>query len=185
MYLLNHHKKTCYHCGEDTDKPTVINQYPLCDVGLSKGWKNKSFTIIAKANRGKKAKIVDVQDADGQARDDDALPDNIDEEEMNVDENDLLGVETESNGDNHDNNDNDEDGDENDNEKGAECDLISGSKKRNKKSTKTKRGFVTQADTEFIQMHGSGDFSALPCNNYSNIALLTREDNKRKNAKAK
>ena len=127
---MNLHKKTRY-CGEDSGKPTVINQYPLCDVGLSKGWKNKSFSIIAKTNRGKKAKIVDVQDADGEARDNDALPGTIDDEEINVDENVLLGAETEYNGDNNDNNDSDEDEDENenDNEKGVECDLISGSKK--------------------------------------------------------
>ena len=124
MYLLNHHKKTCYHCGEDSGKPTVI----LCDVGLSKGWKNKSFSIIAKTNRGKKAKIVDVQDTDGEARNNDALPGIIDDEEMYVDENVLPGAETEYNGDNNDS-DEDEDKNENGNEKGAECDLISGSKK--------------------------------------------------------
>ena len=184
MYLLNRHKKTCYHCGQDSGKATVINQYPLCDVGLSKGWKNKSFTIIAKTSRGKKAKIVDVHDADGEVKDNDALPGNIDDEDMNVDEKVLLGAETEYN---DDNNDSDEDEDENEigNEKVAECDLILGSKKRNKKSTKTKSGFVTQADTEFLQMHGNGDFSALSCNSCSNVALLIREDNRRKNAKAK
>ena len=184
MYLLNRHKKTCYHCGQDSGKATVINQYPLCDVGLSKGWKNKSFTIIAKTNGGKKAMEVDMQDADGEVKDNDALLGNIDDEDMNVDENVLLGAETEYNG---DNNDSDEDEDENEigNQKVAECDLISGSKKRNKKSTKTKSGFVTQADTEFLQMHGNGDFSALPCNSYSNVAFLIREDDRRKNAKAK
>ena len=59
------------------------------------------------------------------------------------------------------------------------------SKKRNKKSAKTKSGFVAQADTEFLQMYGNGEFSALPCNSYGNVALLTREDNRRKNVKAK
>ena len=63
--------------------------------------------------------------------------------------------------------------------------LISGSKKRNKNSAKTKSDFVAQVDTEFLQMHENGDFSALPCNSYSNVALLTREDNRRKNVKAK
>lgn len=57
VYLLDHLKKTCYHCGEDTGKPTITNQYLLCDVGLSKEWKNKPFTVIAEVGRGRRAKV--------------------------------------------------------------------------------------------------------------------------------
>lgn len=64
MYLLDQHKTTCYHCGEDTGKPAVVNQYPLCDVGIGKGWKNKAFTIIAKRSRGKKAKVANINEAE-------------------------------------------------------------------------------------------------------------------------
>ena len=72
MYLLDQHKTTCYHCGENTGKPTVLNQYPLCVIGVGNGWKNKSFTIIAKKSRGKKAKftIVDGRELEGEAKDD-------------------------------------------------------------------------------------------------------------------
>ena len=63
-------------------------------------------------------------------------------------------------------------------------DLISGSKKRNKKCKKTRNSFVSQADTEFIEMHGRGDFSSLPCNSFSNVELLSQADNKRRNGKS-
>ena len=58
--------KTYYHCGEDTGKPTIANQYPLCDIGLSKGWKNKPFTVIAKVGRGKRAKTGNTSQEDVQ-----------------------------------------------------------------------------------------------------------------------
>ena len=62
---------------------------------------------------------------------------------------------------------------------------MSGSKKRNKKSKKTRSGFVSSADDEFIRMHGRGDFSSLTCNDFSNVDFLLREDNKGRNSNAK
>ena len=177
---MDHHKKTCYHCGEDTGKPTIANQYPLCDVGLSKGWKNKPFTVIAKIGRGKRAKVGntsqegvqeelkdDAAEIDNnEDKEDDALDDYVVDNEV---ANETEEVEP------------DEDEDEDNEANGVESDLVSESKKRAKKSKKTKNVFVSDADAEFIRMHGRGDFSSLPCNSYSNVALLSREDNKVRN----
>ena len=181
IYLLDHHKKTCYHCGEDTEKPIVTNQYPLCDVGLSKGWKNKSFTITAKVSRGKRSKTGNIAQVDvlQEQKEDDAT--GIENRESNEDEafDDNVGGnevvdDTEESG---------PDDDEDDEANGVESALVSESKKRAKKSKKTKNAFVSDADAEFIQMHGRGDFSSLPCNNFTNIAFLSREDNKIRNRK--
>ena len=79
----------------------------------------------------------------------------------------------------------DDECDDDEDEAGVESDLVSGSKKRNKKSKKTRSGFINNADDEFIHMHGRGDFSSLPCNDFSNVAFLLREDNKGRNLSAK
>ena len=46
----------------------------------------------------------------------------------------------------------------------VETDLLDGSKKRSKSSKKMKRAFICEADQEFMQLHGPGDFSSLPYN---------------------
>ena len=178
---MDQHKKTCYHCGEDTGKPTIANQYPLCDIGLSKGWKNKSFTIIAKTRSVKRAKTGNISQVDvvedfkeddtvgiheSENKEDDAFDDNADSYEV------IDAIE-----------ENGSDEDEDDETNGVESALVSGSKKRDKKSKKTKMTLINDADTEFIQMHGRGDFASLPCNNFSNVAFLSREDNKIRNKK--
>ena len=56
-------------------------------------------------------------------------------------------------------------------------------KRKKQEIKKNKNSFLTQAVAEFIEMIGSGNFSSLPCNSYSNIALLNREDNRNRNAK--
>lgn len=175
---MDQHKKTCYHCGEDTGKPTVINQYPLCDDGLNKGWKHKAFTIIAKNHRGKKAKTGVDSEVVGDAKEDDM----DDGENKSGFDDDFLMEEKEND---EENNEIEEEGYEEEDEEnnGVKSDLISGSKKRNKKCKKTRNGYVSQADEEFTQMHGRGDFSSLPCNSFSNINLLLQADNRSRNGK--
>jgi hypothetical protein len=56
-----------------------------------------------------------------------------------------------------------------------EADLVTGSKKRGKRSKKTTDNNLV---CDFLQMHGSGEFSSLPCNNFSNKELLKRLENK-------
>lgn len=58
--------------------------------------------------------------------------------------------------DNEINNEVREEGNEEEDEKdnGVKSDLISGSKKRNKKCKKTRNSFVSQADKEVTQIHG-------------------------------
>ena len=175
---MDQHKKTCYHCGEDTGKPTVINQYLLCDDGLNKGWKHKAFTIIAKNNRGKKAKTGVDSEVVG-----DAKEDNMDdgENKSGFDDDFLMGEKEND----EENTEIEEEGYEEEDEEnnGVKSDLISESKKRNKKCKKTRNGYVSQADEEFTQMHGRGDFSSLPCNSFSNINLLLQADNRSRNGK--
>ena len=87
--------------------------------------------------------------------------------------------------DNEINNEAGEEGNEEEDEEdnGVKSDLISGSKKRNKKCKKTRNSFISQADKEFTQMHGRGDFSSLPCNSFNNIDLLLQADNRSRNGK--
>lgn len=185
--MLDQHKTTCYHCGENTGKPTVINQFPLCDVGLSVGWKNKSFATIAKKSRVKKAKIAyvdeveaaNVVEVEGEAKEDDV--EDIEEGLNNdfvVDE-EIMAMEEKEGDSSKD--DLDEEKEDNIDENGVETESVSGSKKRSKRNKKTKSGYVCDADNEFIQMNGIGDFSSLPCNDLKNVAFLLREDNKFRN----
>ena len=63
----------------------------------------------------------------------------------------------------------------------VEVDLVGGSKKRTKKSKTTmNNNFITNADTLFMDMHGSsvGDLSNLSCNNVANQKYLKRLDDK-------
>ena len=179
--MLDQHKTTCYHCGEDTGKPAVVNQYPLCDVGIGKGWKNKAFTIIAKRSRGKKAKVANINEAEVEGEAMEGEIDNEIVEFSNIEgfQDDIIIEEKE------DDNGVDDECDDDEDEAGVESDLVSGSKKRNKESKKTRGGFISNADDEFIHMHGRGDFSSLPCNDFSNVAFLLREDNKGRNLSAK
>ena len=65
--------------------------------------------------------------------------------------------------------------------KAVEVDLVGGSKKRTKKSKTTmNNNFITDADTLFMDMHGSsvGDLSNLSCNNVANQKYLKRLDDK-------
>ena len=178
--MLDQHKTTCYHCGENTGKPAVLNQYPLCDTGIGKGWKNKPFTIIAKQIRGKKAKLANVieKEVEGEAKEGD-FDNDIEDFRNNVGLGDEIIDEEKEEVDEEDNEVDDEA------ENGVQSDLVSGSKKRNKKSKKTRSGFVSSADDQFIHMHGRGDFSSLPCNDFSNVDFLLREDNKGRNLNAK
>jgi hypothetical protein len=48
VYKFDNHKLRCYVCGDDSAKPIVINQYPLCKQCDDKGWLHKSFSVISK-----------------------------------------------------------------------------------------------------------------------------------------
>ena len=136
-----------------------------------KGWPYKSFTVIAKRTYAKRAKI------------------NNDGGEADEDEDVIEEIETRDNNDN-DNDDNDEmnehvnDEDiENVNEAESntlqdnnlagiivETDLVSGSKKRNQGSQKTAaKNLVCNSDIDCLNIHGTGEFSLLPCNDISKM----------------
>ena len=52
----------------------------------------------------------------------------------------------------------------------VETDLVSGSKKRNQWSQKTAaKNLVCTSDIYFKNMHGTGEFSSLPCNDISKM----------------
>ena len=178
---LDQHKRTCSQCGDSSSNPIVANQFPLCAVCHEKGWPYKSFTVIAKRTYAKRAKINN----DGGEADEDVIEE----------------IETRDNNDN-DNDDNDEmnehvnDEDiENVNEAESntlqdnnlagiivETDLVSGSKKRNKRSKKTAaKNLVCNSDIDFLNMHGTGEFSSLPCNDISNMELLKKLENRVRN----
>ena len=66
----------------------------------------------------------------------------------------------------------------------AEADLVIGSKKRNHRSKKTSdNSLVCRSDIDFLQMHGSSEFSSLPCNDFSNKELLRKQEDKAHNQK--
>ena len=47
----------------------------------------------------------------------------------------------------------------------VETDLVSGSKKRNQRNQKTAaKNLVSTSNIDFLNMHGTGEFSSLPCN---------------------
>ena len=68
----------------------------------------------------------------------------------------------------------------------VEADLVTGFKKRGKRSKKTTdSNLVCNSDNQFLQMHGSGEFPSLPCNNFSNKELLKRLENRAHNTRSK
>ena len=61
----------------------------------------------------------------------------------------------------------------------VETDLVSGSKKRNQWSQKTAaKNLVCTSDIYFKNMHGTGEFSSLPCNDISKMKKLKKLENK-------
>ena len=43
---------------------------------------------------------------------------------------------------------------------------------------------VCRSDIDFLQMHGSSEFSSLPCNDFSDRELLRKQENKAHNKKS-
>lgn len=185
VYKLDQHKRTCFQCGDDSLTPVVPNQFPLCTTCHEKGWPKKAFTVIVKKVYSIRVKVGN----DGQAVEEEADEVHINNDNSNDDNDD------------NDNNDNDDnvvhDDDENNvinsddvndtdsDSNVAESDLVIGSKKRNQRSKKTSdNSLVCRSDVEFLQMHGSSEFSSLPCNDFSNRELLRKQENKAHNKKS-
>lgn len=175
LFTSNQHKRTCFQCGDDSLNPVVPNQFPLCTTCHEKGWPKKAFTVIAKRVYSKRLKVGN----DGQA---------VEEEADEVNQN------NDNSNDGNDNNDNDDNVVNDDSENNvinsddvndtdsdsnvAEADLVIGSKKRNQRSKKTSdNSLVCRSDIDFLQMHGSSEFSSLPCNDFRNKELLRKQEN--------
>ena len=188
LYKLDQHKKTCSQCGDESLNPTVSNQFPLCTPCHEKGWPIKSFTVIAKRVYAKRVKIGDdVQVVDEDIVDEVENDDNNNTDDCNFDDNSDnrnydKDHEIQENNSNTESDPDDEDSTSN----VVEADLVTGSKKRGKRSKKTTdSNLVCDSDIQFLQMHGSGEFSSLPCNNFSNKELLKRLENRAHNTRSK
>lgn len=181
VYKLDQHRRTCYQCGDNSSNPVVANQFPLCTICHEKGWPLKAFTVIAKRMHTKKVKVgnnvgeADAEEVEEMDTHEDSENNNDDNNEMNeyISEEDI------------ENENEDVSSTLQDNSTASaivESDLVVGSKKRNQRSKKTAaNNLVCDSDTDFLQMHGSGEFSSLPCNDICNMELLKKLENKARN----
>lgn len=193
VYKLDQHKRTCSQCGDESNNPIVSNQFPLCVTCHEKGWPFKAFTVIAKRVYAKRAKagndvvvvgeeVIEVEGNHDDNNNDENFNDNNDN--FNYNNHDEINEHNNNTEENEDYIDDPDDADST--TEVVEIDLVSGSKKRNSRSKKTTdNNLVCNSDTDFLQMHGSGEFSSLPCNDFSNKELLKRLDNKAHNNKLK
>lgn len=194
VYKLDQHKTTCSQCGDHSLNPTVENQFPLCSPCKEKGWKLKAFTVISKRVYGKRMKKndtvevrdeeeCDVREINANVNDENGNNQNDNEDDFNDINED---IDREGNeGEDEDKEAEEEDTDVNnlDDENAAtitvDTDLVSGSKKRGKISKKTvDNTLICNSDIDFMLMHGSGEFSSLSCNDFSNKELLKKLENR-------
>ena len=147
--------------SDSSSNPIVENQFPLCAVCHEKGWPYKSFTFIAKRTYAKRAKI---KNDGGEADEDEDVIEEIETRDDNDDDND---DNDEMNG--HVNDEDIENVNELESNTLQDHNLagiiVSGSKKRNQRNQKTAaKNLVSTSNIDFLNMHGTGEFSSLPCN---------------------